>query len=102
MESSRRYEYIEHENGLVFGSKGTCRKQTIKVNSWWHLIFSHCSYCMCYCDNNNNSSDRYFSLKEATSDVQKNRQVLQEKINKINSEIEKIKKKNNESCSPCF
>lgn len=71
--SPRRYEYIEYENGKLFGNKGTCSRGTTKVDSWWRWLFWHCSYCMCFCDDHNSSSDRYFSLREVTSDVENNK-----------------------------
>ena len=37
----------------------------------WRTWFVHCSYCFCYCDDKTNSN-RYFSLKPAVSDVDKN------------------------------
>lgn len=33
--SSRRYEYIEYENGKVLGEKKQCNRGSTKVDSWW-------------------------------------------------------------------
>lgn len=70
---NRRYEYIEYENGKMYGKKNTCSKQTRKVDSWWRWLFWHCSYCMCYCDDYSSNSDRYFNLRDVTSDVENNK-----------------------------
>lgn len=85
--SNRRYEYIQYENGLVYGNKNTCRRGTTKVDSWWRWLFWHCSYCFCYCDDHNSNSDRYFSLKSITSDISKNKVITGIKLKKINQII---------------
>ena len=71
--SDRRYDYIEYENGMVFGQKNTCTKTVTKVDSWWRWLFWHCSYCFCYCDDNTLNSDRYFSLRKVESDIANNK-----------------------------
>ncbi|XP_038209829.1 uncharacterized protein LOC119830767 isoform X1 [Zerene cesonia] len=73
--STRRYEWIEYENGHTLGHAGSCRRGTTKVDSWWRWLFWHCSYCMCLCDESGPASDRYFSLWDATSDVNNNKVV---------------------------
>ncbi|CAH0751220.1 unnamed protein product [Diatraea saccharalis] len=73
--SNRRYEWIEYENGRIFGRVGSCASGTTKVDSWWRWLFWHCSYCMCLCDEANEKSDRYFSLWPSTSDVKNNKVV---------------------------
>ncbi|XP_072747595.1 uncharacterized protein Orion isoform X2 [Anoplolepis gracilipes] len=85
--SNRRYEYIEYENGLVYGNKTTCRRGTTKVDSWWRWLFWHCSYCFCYCDDHNSSSDRYFSLRSVMSDIANNRVITGIRLKKINQII---------------
>ncbi|XP_043272212.1 uncharacterized protein orion isoform X2 [Venturia canescens] len=82
--SDRRYDYIQYENRLVYGNKETCKKPTTKVDSWWRWLFWHCSYCMCFCDDHNSSSDRYFSLREVTSDATENWVVTGIKLEKVN------------------
>ena len=82
-ESDRRYEYIEYENGRLFGQKDTCKRGTTKVDSWWRWLFWHCSYCFCYCDDNNVNSDRYFSLREVVSDVANNKVVTGIRFKKV-------------------
>lgn len=82
-ESDRRYEYIEYENGRLFGQKDTCKRGTTKVDSWWRWLFWHCSYCFCYCDDNNINSDRYFSLREVVSDVANNKVVTGIRFKKV-------------------
>ncbi|KMQ97671.1 hypothetical protein RF55_1994 [Lasius niger] len=85
--SNRRYEYIEYENGLVYGNKNTCRRGATKVDSWWRWLFWHCSYCFCYCDDHNASSDRYFSLRSVMSDISNNRVITGIRLKKINQII---------------
>ncbi|XP_033321630.2 chemokine-like protein orion isoform X1 [Megalopta genalis] len=85
--SNRRYEYVEYENGKIFGNKGTCKNSLTKVDSWWRWIFWHCSYCFCYCDNHNAKSDRYFSLHEVTSDTANNKVVTGIALKKVNQII---------------
>ncbi|XP_055371278.1 uncharacterized protein LOC129605506 isoform X1 [Condylostylus longicornis] len=73
LNSSRRYDYIEYENGRVLGEKsGSCVRGTSKVDSWWRWLFWHCSYCFCLCDEQGLKSDRYFNLRSTESDIHKN------------------------------
>ncbi|XP_043787947.1 uncharacterized protein LOC122712387 isoform X1 [Apis laboriosa] len=85
--NDRRYEYIEYENGQIFGEKSTCNKGTTKVDSWWRWLFWHCSYCFCYCDDNNMNSDRYFSLRKVVSDIENNKVVTGVRFKKVNQII---------------
>ncbi|XP_017481311.1 PREDICTED: uncharacterized protein LOC108370494 isoform X1 [Rhagoletis zephyria] len=73
--STRRYEYIEYENGRVLGQRSACVRGTTKVDSWWRYLFWHCSYCFCLCDEISIKSDRYFNLRETVSDVENNKVV---------------------------
>ncbi|XP_022223780.2 uncharacterized protein LOC111075028 isoform X2 [Drosophila obscura] len=73
--STRRYEYIEYENGRTLGKRSNCVRGTTKVDSWWRYLFWHCSYCFCMCDEQGLKSDRFFNLREAVSDVKRNRVV---------------------------
>ncbi|XP_003704039.2 chemokine-like protein orion isoform X1 [Megachile rotundata] len=86
-ESDRRYEYIEYENGNIFGQKKSCSNPKTKVDSWWRWIFWHCSYCFCYCDDSSAKSDRYFSLREVLSDVENNKVVTGIQLKKVNQII---------------
>ncbi|XP_018301871.1 uncharacterized protein orion isoform X1 [Mycetomoellerius zeteki] len=85
--STRRYEYIEYENGLHYGNSKTCPGGTTKVDSWWRWLFWHCSYCFCYCDDQNSSSDRYFSLRSVMSDISNNKIITGIRLRKINQII---------------
>lgn len=71
--STRRYEYIEYENGRVLGRRQRCVRGTTKVDSWWRYLFWHCSYCFCLCDEQGLKSDRFFNLRESVADVKKNK-----------------------------
>jgi len=73
-DNARRYDWVEYENGIVLGDKGTC-KNKIKVDSWWRYIFYHCSYCLCKCDEVTEDSHRFWSLLPATADTDKNKVV---------------------------
>ncbi|EFA08554.1 uncharacterized protein LOC658141 isoform X2 [Tribolium castaneum] len=72
---SRRYEYVEYENGRVLGRKQGCRRGTSKVDSWWRWLFWHCSYCFCLCDEQGVHSDRYINLRASIADIKNNRVV---------------------------
>ncbi|XP_018361103.1 PREDICTED: uncharacterized protein LOC108759910 isoform X1 [Trachymyrmex cornetzi] len=85
--STRRYEYIEYENGLHYGNSKTCPEGTTKVDSWWRWLFWHCSYCFCYCDDQNSNSDRYFSLRSVMSDISNNKVITGIRLRKINQII---------------
>ena len=43
------------------------------MDSWWRWLFWHCSYCFCKCDAPGPDSDRYWSLKEVTADIESNK-----------------------------
>lgn len=71
---SRRYNYVQYSSGLTLGREKFCPEQ-VKVKSWMRWFVS-CDFCFCYCDydgNDENKSDRFFSLREVTSDINKNR-----------------------------
>ncbi|XP_014085939.2 uncharacterized protein orion isoform X1 [Bactrocera oleae] len=82
--STRRYEYLEYENGRVLGQRTPCVRGTTKVESWWRYLFWHCSYCFCLCDEISIKSDRYFNLRETVADVDNNRVVTGLSITKQN------------------
>ncbi|XP_017113092.1 uncharacterized protein LOC108136442 isoform X1 [Drosophila elegans] len=73
--STRRYEFIEYENGRVLGKRGKCTRGTTKVDSWWRYLLWHCSYCFCLCDEQGLKSDRFFNLRDTIADVKRNRIV---------------------------
>ncbi|XP_032594743.1 uncharacterized protein LOC6566309 isoform X1 [Drosophila grimshawi] len=75
LNGSRRYEYIEYENGRTLGQRKTCSRGTTKVDSWWRYLFWHCSYCFCLCDEQGIKSDRFFNLRESVADVKQNKVV---------------------------
>ncbi|XP_057660741.1 uncharacterized protein LOC130896576 [Diorhabda carinulata] len=70
--SPRRYEYIKLHSGTVLGHENRCSAKDVYS---WTRWFVHCSTCLCYCDEQGALSDRYFNLRPATADVQKNRVV---------------------------
>ncbi|XP_033171915.1 uncharacterized protein LOC117148567 isoform X1 [Drosophila mauritiana] len=73
--STRRYEFIEYENGRVLGQRGKCTRGTTKVDSWWRYLLWHCSYCFCLCDEEGLKSDRFFNLRDTIADIKRNRIV---------------------------
>ncbi|KAG6449172.1 hypothetical protein O3G_MSEX005930 [Manduca sexta] len=81
--SNRRYEWIEYENGRKLGNVGSCSRGTTKVDSWWRWNLLHCSYCFCLCEDDVNSSERFFSMKEATADISNNKVVTGLRLVKI-------------------
>jgi len=81
-DSSRRYDWVEYENGVLLGNKGTC-KNKIKVDSWWRWVFWHCSYCLCKCDQMTEDSHRFWSLLPATADTQNNKVVTGVRFTKV-------------------
>jgi len=82
--STRRYEYIEYENGRLLGKRTPCVRGTTKVDSWWRYLFWHCSYCFCLCDEVSVKSDRYFNLRESLSDVEHNKVITGLRFTKQN------------------
>lgn len=68
----------------MLGQKDTCTRGTSKVDSWWRWVFWHCSYCLCMCDEESAKSDRYFSLREAVSNITANHVVTGLRFRKFN------------------
>jgi len=68
----RRYDWVEYEDGTSLGNTmGQCASSNkIKVDSWWRWVFWHCSYCLCKCDEERETSQRYWSLLPALANVQ--------------------------------
>ncbi|XP_033148934.1 uncharacterized protein LOC108595224 [Drosophila busckii] len=75
--SSRRYDYVEYDNGRVIGADagthGTqCPGPKQEADSWSYW-FWRCNYCLCLCDDEESAvSDRYFSLRDTLSDFRLN------------------------------
>lgn len=86
--STRRYDWIEYENGRTLGTKQHCHRPVTKVDSWWRWLFWHCSFCYCYCDDPRDiKSDRYFNLRPSVSDKRKNRVITGIRFTKVNRVI---------------
>ncbi|TRY79845.1 hypothetical protein TCAL_08833 [Tigriopus californicus] len=65
----RRYDYVKYEDGTLLGKYDRCHNgQEHKVDSWWRFPY-HCSMCVCKCDAEGPTSDRYWSLKTLTADL---------------------------------
>ncbi|XP_017147324.1 uncharacterized protein LOC108158988 [Drosophila miranda] len=76
--SSRRYEYIQSDDGATLGRKssnGRCESATKTASSLWYYILWRCSYCFCLCDEQGPLSDRYFNLRDSLSDFMENKVV---------------------------
>ncbi|XP_050675769.1 uncharacterized protein LOC126972772 isoform X2 [Leptidea sinapis] len=73
--STRRYEWIEYENGNRFGQMTSeCHRGKTKVDSWWRLPY-HCSYCFCLCEDDAYIAERSFSLREVLAAHEQNKVV---------------------------
>ncbi|VVC93972.1 unnamed protein product [Leptidea sinapis] len=73
--STRRYEWIEYENGNRFGQMTSeCHRGKNKVDSWWRLPY-HCSYCFCLCEDDAYIAERSFSLREVLAAHEQNKVV---------------------------
>ncbi|XP_001603409.1 uncharacterized protein LOC100119678 [Nasonia vitripennis] len=72
--STRRFEFIEltGKKTEFLGSKKSCGSNTQVKVSQTTLFLETCEYCFCICDDTNNEMDRYFSLRNVNSDVDKN------------------------------
>ncbi|XP_031787533.1 uncharacterized protein LOC100119643 [Nasonia vitripennis] len=73
-ESSRRYEFIEilsSGNRKFYGKPKSCSgNNTLQVKNRFNKLFYECEYCVCTCEDINTKINRYFSLKNVTSDSQ--------------------------------
>ncbi|CAG9863090.1 unnamed protein product [Phyllotreta striolata] len=78
--SLRRYEFIDLKN-KVLGEKTYCSNRD--VDSWTRW-FVHCSYCLCFCDQQGPESDRYFNLRPVRSDTASNKVVTGMRLIKHN------------------
>ncbi|KAM8713659.1 hypothetical protein ACLKA7_013908 [Drosophila subpalustris] len=72
--NSRRYDYIEYDNGRVLGKdcaaqqESACPTGGVRAESWSRWMFWRCNYCLCLCDEDGPQSDRYFNLRDTISD----------------------------------
>ncbi|CAH1638020.1 unnamed protein product [Spodoptera littoralis] len=81
--SQRRYEWIEYENGRTLGRVGSCKLGTTKVDSWWRWTLTHCSYCLCLCEDEASVAERFFSLREVMADINENKVVTGMRLVKL-------------------
>lgn len=88
---TRRYNYIRYNSGMLIGQPQFCRYE-VKLKSWIRWFVS-CSYCFCYCDHENQFSDRFFSLLEAKSNIEENKYEVS--IKQSNTPFDKKKNNNN-------
>uniref|UniRef100_A0A8D9BA48 Uncharacterized protein n=1 Tax=Cacopsylla melanoneura TaxID=428564 RepID=A0A8D9BA48_9HEMI len=85
--TTRRYDWIEYENGITLGKKSHCKSFQDKVDSWWRFWY-HCSYCMCLCDARYSStSHRYWSLRPVQSDIGQNKIIVGIRFIKLNKVV---------------
>ena len=84
---ARRYAYIEYEDGQVLGKSINPVSTKYKVDSWWRWIFFHCTFCFCICDDEFGKTERYFSLREVTSDIVANKIVVGVSLVKIDKVV---------------
>lgn len=71
--SVRRYKFLEYDDGRTVGGENNCNNlHTIRAESWWNW-FVHCSNCFCYCEEHEDNSDRFFSLRPILSNTKENK-----------------------------
>lgn len=71
---NRRYNYVKFKNGSLNGHDVLCFKaEQTELASWSSWLVNTCSNCFCFCDEPGEKSDRYFSLREATSNINANK-----------------------------
>lgn len=92
----KRYKYLKYDNGKHFGERGGC-VQGIEANSWTDW-FVRCHNCFCLCDETDAGSDRFFSLRDVTSDIHANQYVYFV----FTLFIIKKKKKKKSECEMCI
>ncbi|XP_031620535.1 uncharacterized protein LOC116339055 [Contarinia nasturtii] len=80
-----RYKYVTSSTGLRLGNVTSCTNE-LKAYSWVRW-FVKCSNCFCFCDDSSNS-DRYFSLREVVSDIEKNQIVTGVSLTKRNGIVQ--------------
>lgn len=74
--SNRRIDFVELNSGRVLGKEVEC-KQIFQANTFMKWLTT-CRYCFCYCDTPGPESDRHFSLRDVTSNINANKYVLTE------------------------
>lgn len=77
---TRRYNYVRYNSGELLGKSQFCRYE-VRLKSWIRWFVS-CSYCFCYCDHENQFSDRFFSLRESVSNIAQNKYAILNKHDK--------------------
>lgn len=70
----RRYNYVTFNNGSMNGHNVLCFKaEQMQLSTRSERITNDCDNCFCFCDEPGGRSDRYFSLRELTSDIDANK-----------------------------
>lgn len=71
---NRRYNYVTFSNGTMNGHNVLCFKaEQTQLSSKTEQKTNECGNCFCLCDDLGENSDRYFSLREVTSDIGANK-----------------------------
>lgn len=71
---NRRYNYVTFSNGTMNGHNVLCFKaEQMQLAIKSNQITNECDNCFCLCDEPGENSDRYFSLREVTSDISANK-----------------------------
>ncbi|XP_055324714.1 uncharacterized protein LOC129579092 [Sitodiplosis mosellana] len=81
-----RYKYVKSNTGLKLGNATTTCTNELEANAWVRW-FVKCSNCFCLCDDIMNS-DRYFSLREVVSNIEKNQIVTGVALTKRNGVVQ--------------
>lgn len=70
-ESNRRIDFVKLGSGRLLGHEvEPCEQYEAKAFMMW---LTTCRYCFCYCDAPGPNSDRYFSLRDVTSNITENK-----------------------------
>ncbi|KAI8124340.1 hypothetical protein CVS40_5407 [Lucilia cuprina] len=84
LDSLRRYEYVQYDK-VTLGNNFNCQRGETEANSWMRYVFWECSYCICFCDDQNSiKTDRYFNLRETLSNIDDNKVVTGLRFTKVN------------------
>lgn len=70
--SKRRIDFVALNSGRVLGQETDSCDQKFNANTFMKWLTT-CRYCFCYCDTPGPDSDRHFSLREVTSNIDENK-----------------------------
>lgn len=74
----RRYEHIDFENEAK-----KCPSNKHHELTWFPRLFLDCTYCICYCDEMNDKSDRIISTQSQVSNITANEVITGMRVVKL-------------------